>query len=87
MDLKNGFHLIGVKEGDERKTAFWMRYRLFKFQVMLFGLTNAPSTFQDMMNHIFSDMLDVGVIGYMDNILVYADMEERYDDTVREALR
>jgi len=87
MDLKNGFHLIRVKEGDEQKTAFWMRYRLFKFQVMPFGLTNVPSTFQDMMNHIFSDMLDVGVIGYMDDILVYADMEERYDDTVREALR
>ena len=37
---------------------------------MPFGLTNAPSTFQDMMNHIFSDMLDTGTLAYMDNILV-----------------
>jgi len=84
MDLKNGFHLIRVKEGDEWKTAFRTRYGLFEFQVMPFGLTNAPSTFQDMMNHVFSDMLDVGVIAYMDDILVYADTEEGHDRTVKE---
>jgi len=38
---------------------------------MPFGLTNTPSTFQDMMNHIFSDLLDVGVLAYMDDILIY----------------
>jgi len=37
---------------------------------MPFGLTNAPSTFQDMMNQTFSDLLDVGVLAYMDDILV-----------------
>jgi len=87
MDLNNGFHLIRVREGDEWKTAFRTRYGLFKFQVMPFGLTNAPSTFQDMMNHIFSDMLDVGVLAYMDDILIYADTEKRHDNTVREVLR
>ena len=70
MDLKNGFHLIRIREGDKWKTAFRTRYVLFEFQVMPFGLTNAPSTFQDMMNHIFSDMLDTGTLAYMDNILV-----------------
>jgi len=87
MDLKNGFHLIRIREGDEWKTAFRTRYGLFEFQVMPFGLMNAPSTFQDMMNHVFSDMLDVGVLAYMDDILVYADTEKQHDDTVREVLR
>jgi len=87
MDLKNRFHLIRVREGDEWKTGFRTRYGLFEFQVMPFGLINAPSTFQDMMNHIFSDMLDVGVLAYMDDILIYADTEERHDNTVREVLR
>jgi len=87
MDLKNRFHLIQVKEGDEWKTAFRTRYSLFEFQVMPFGLTNAPSTFQDMMNHVFSDMLDVGVIAYMDDILVYADTEEGHDRMVKEVLK
>jgi len=48
---------------------------LYKFQVMPFGLTNAPSTFQDMMNHVFSDLLDLGLIAYMDDILIYAKTE------------
>jgi len=87
MDLKNGFHLIQIREGDEWKTAFRNRYGLFEFQVMPFGLTNAPSTFQDMINHIFSDMLDVGVLAYMDDILIYANTEERHDNTVREVLK
>jgi len=85
--VTNGFHLIRVKEGDEWKTAFRTRYGLFEFQVMPFGLTNAPSTIQDMMNHVFSDMLDVGVIAYMDDILVYADTEEGHDRTVKEVLK
>ena len=54
-----------------------MSYGLFEFQVMPFGLTNALSTFQDMMNHIFSDMLDISVLVYMDDIVVYADTREK----------
>jgi len=72
MDLKNGFNLIRMRAGDEWKTAFRTRYGLYEFNVIPFGLTNTPSTFQDMMNHIFSDMLDLGVIVYMDDILIYA---------------
>jgi len=64
MDLKNGFHLIRMRKGDEWKTAFRTRYGLFEFQVMPFGLTNTPSTFQDRMNHILSDLLDMGVLAY-----------------------
>ena len=40
---------------------------------MPFGLTNAPAAFQRFMNDIFSDMLDVHVIIYLDDILVYSD--------------
>ena len=87
MDLKNGFNLIRIREGDEWKTAFRTRYGLYEFQVMPFGLTNAPSTFQDMMNHIFSDMLDLGLIAYMDDILTYAKTRKEHDRIVRETLK
>jgi len=86
LDLKNRFHLIRIKEGDEWKTAFRTGYGLFEFQVMPFGLTNAPSTFQDMMNHILSDLLDVGVLAYMDDILIYAKNEGEHDRLVKEVL-
>ena len=86
LDLKNGFNLIRIREGDEWKTAFQTCYGLYEFQVMPFGLTNAPSTFQDMMNHVLSDVLDVGVLAYMDDILRYAKTEEEHDRLVKEVL-
>jgi len=86
-DLKNGFNLIRIREGDVWKTAFRTRYGLYEFKVMPFGLTNVPSTFQDMMNHIFSDMLDLGLIAYMDDILIYAETRAEHDRMVRETPR
>jgi len=87
LNLKNGFNLIRIREGDEWKTAFRTRYGLYEFQVMPFGLTNAPSTFQDMMNHIFSDMIGLGLLVYMDDFLIYAKTEEEHDQRVKKVLR
>jgi transposase InsO family protein len=87
MDLKNGFHLIRIREGDEWKTAFRTRYGLYEFLVMPFGLMNAPATFQDMMNHIFRDIIDLGLLVYMDDLLIYAKTTEEHDNIVREVLK
>jgi len=87
MDLKNGFNLIRIREGDEWKTAFRTRYSLYEFQVMPFGLTNALSTFQDMMNQVLSDLLDIGVLAYMDDILVYTNTREEHDHIIKEVLQ
>jgi len=54
---------------------------------MPFGLTNAPSTFQDMMNQVLSDLLDVGVLAYMDDILVYTNTREEHDHIIKEVLQ
>jgi len=87
LDLKNGFNLIRIREGDEWKTTFRPRYSLYEFQVILFDLTNAPSTFQGMMNHVFSDMLDLGQITYMDDILTYGKTQKEQDGIVEETLK
>jgi hypothetical protein len=87
MDLKNGFHLIRIREGDECETVFRTRYGLYEFMVMPFSLPNAPATFQDMMNHVFRDMIDLGLLVYMDDLLIYAKTKPEHDKIVREVLR
>jgi len=87
IDLKNGYHLVRMKEGEEWKTTFRIRYGLYEFLVMLFGLTNAPATFQDMMNYIFRDMIDLGLLAYIDNLLIYTKTEEEHDTIVKEVLQ
>ena len=73
IELKNGYHLIRIKEGDEWKTAFRCRYGLFEYTVMPFGLVNAPATFQGMINNIFRDMIDQGMLAFMDDLIMWSD--------------
>ena len=76
-----------VAEGDEWKTAFRTRYGSFEWLVMPFGLTNAPTAFQRFINDIFSDMLDVSVLAYLDDILIYSDNLDDHRKHVKEVLR
>lgn len=62
--------------GDREKTAFTCRYGTYQFTVMPFGLSSAPSTFQRMMNHVFFDLLDEGVLCYLDDLLIYSKSVE-----------
>ncbi|QRV84414.1 Retrotransposable element Tf2 protein [Ceratobasidium sp. AG-Ba] len=86
FDLKWGYNLVRIKEGDEWKTAFKTRYGLFEYLVMPFGLTNAPATFQHFMNDVFRDILDIYVIIYLDDILVFSKSKEDHERHVREVL-
>lgn len=86
MDLRYGYHLARIAEGDEWKTAFSTRHGQYEYLVMPLGLCNAPAVFQHMMNEIFFDMLDKGVVIYLDDILVYATTEEENIRITREVL-
>ena len=71
LDLTSAYHRMRIKEGDEWKTAFRTRYSHFEYQVMPFGLTNAPGSFQGYVNKILAEKLDIFVIVYLDDILIY----------------
>ena len=72
LDLRHAYHLVRIADGDEWKTSFRTHYGSFEWLVMPFGLTNAPAAFQRFVNSIFADMLDVCVVVYLDNILIYS---------------
>ena len=86
LDLKSGYNLIRINEGDEWKTAFHTRYGLFEYKVMSFGLANTSATFQNMMNEIFRDMIDLGVVIYLDDILIYSENEQDHVALVKRVL-
>ena len=72
LDVHWGFNNIQICDGDEWKAAFCTNRGLFEPQVMFFGLTNSPATFQTMMNDIFQDMIVEGVVCiYLDDILIF----------------
>ena len=71
IDLCHAYHLVHITNGDEWKTAFRIHCRSFEWSVLPFSLTNAPAAFQWFMNDIFSDLLDVCVVIYLDDILIY----------------
>ncbi|KAF8749437.1 hypothetical protein RHS01_10097 [Rhizoctonia solani] len=86
LDLQWGYNNVQVKEGDEWKTAFRTKYRLYKSLVMTFGLTNAPAAFQHFMNELFKDLLDVCIIIYLDDILIYSKDDASHTQHVHKVL-
>jgi len=86
LDLKNGYYLIHMAEGEEWKMAFKSQYGLYECTVMSFGLCNAPSTFQGMINDVFRAMLDVGVIAYMDTTPIHSVITEEHVPMVRKVM-
>ncbi|QRW20373.1 Retrotransposable element Tf2 protein [Rhizoctonia solani] len=87
LDLRWGYNNVQVKEGDKWKTAFRTKYGLYESLVMTFGLTNAPAAFQHFMNKLFKDLLDVCVIIYLDDILIYSKEDAIHTQHVHEVLR
>jgi len=87
IDLWHAYHLVRITKEDEWKTAFRTCYGAFKWSVMLFGLTNALAAFQCFMNDSFSDLLDVCVVVYLDDILIYSDDITQHRKHVKEILK
>src|SRR5258708_16992492 len=82
IDLKHAYHLVHIAEGDKPKTAFRTHYSSYEWQVMPFGLSNAPASFQRFINEVLGDLMDVCMVGYLDDILVYSDSLEDHQNHI-----
>ncbi|KAH0724825.1 hypothetical protein KY284_000690 [Solanum tuberosum] len=87
INLRSGYHQVRVKDKDIPKTAFRTRYGHIEFLVMSFGLTNIPAAFMHLMNRVFKPFLDVFVIIFIDDILVYSRSEDDHANHLLEVLQ
>ncbi|KAF3625198.1 Two-component response regulator ARR22 [Capsicum annuum] len=87
IDLRSGYHQLKVRECDIPKIAFRTCYGHFEFLVMSFGLTNAPAAFMDLMNRVFKQYLDMFVIVFIDDILLYFRNENDHANHLKIVLQ
>ena len=78
IDLRGAYNLLRIAEGHEYLTAMRTRFGSFEYTVMPFGLCNAPATFQHFVNDIFADIVEVYVVVYLDDILIYSKNFEEH---------
>ena len=89
LDLKSGYWQVLMNESDKEKTAFACHRGLFEFNVMPFGLSNAPAVFQELMSVVLQGLGDFA-IAYLDDILVFSPTLEdhlQHLDTIFDRLR
>jgi len=90
LDMKDAYHNIRIREGDEWKTIFSIKLEKFKYLVMPFGLCNALAAFQRWINEVVMEHIDMCCIVYLDDVLIYLNtlLQDRNDvSKILEAIR
>jgi hypothetical protein len=86
VDLKAADNLCRIRSGDEWKTGVRTRYGHYEYLVIPFWMANAPSSSQNVINKIFKNMIDMGIVAYIDDILILSQPNEEYEKLVKEVL-
>jgi hypothetical protein len=86
LDIRQAFHRIRMSPESEELTTFQTRYRAYKCKVLPFGLINGLVTYQQYINDILFDYLDVFYTAYLDNILIYSEDLLKHETHVKLVL-
>ena len=86
IDLCSGYWQCRIANEDIAKTAFLMRYGLYKWVVMPMRLTKTPEIFIQTMNNLFSYMLDSHMVVFLDDIIVYLRMVKEHLTLLEQVL-
>jgi hypothetical protein len=87
IELRYGYHQVRFKDEYIYKTTFRTRYGHYEFVVVPFGLTNAPTTFISLMNNVFRNFLDIFVLVFIDDILIYSKNREYHEEHLKLVLQ
>ena len=87
LDMRDGYHHLRIREGDEHYTAFITEYGLYEWTVACFGLRNAPAEFARFMSSNLREFLNEFVVVYFDDIIIYSDELERHWEQVKRVLQ
>jgi Reverse transcriptase (RNA-dependent DNA polymerase)/RNase H-like domain found in reverse transcriptase len=87
LDMRDGYHHLRIKQGDEHKTAFLTEYGLYEWKVMCFGLKNAPAEFARYMSENLREFLNEFVVVYFDDIIIFSDNLQDHWKQVRLVLQ
>lgn len=85
--LRSRYHQVRIKDKDIHKTTFRAQYGHYKFTVVLFGLTNIPTTFMCLINSVFSKYLDRFILVFLDDSLIYSKSEEEHEEHLKLVLQ
>ena len=86
IDLKSGYHQL-VRDSDTLKSFFKTRHSYYEFVVMLLRLTNSRAPFMDLMKNVFKQYLDLFVIVFINDILIYSRSEAEHTSHFRVVLQ
>jgi len=85
-DIKDAYHNIRIREGDEWKTTFSTKLGTYEYLVMPFGLCNAPAAFQRWINEVLMEHIDMCCIVYLDDVLIYSNTLRQHQKDVSNIL-
>lgn len=86
LDLESGYWQVEVDERDKEKTAFICHQGLFEFNVMPFGLRNAPATFQRLMQLVLQGLTWQACLVFIDDVIIMGRTITEHNDRLRAVL-